>query len=452
LTDIQKLFLKEEMLLPKKNIVHGMFFGWWIVWATGILSFWGQSFCNFGFAALFKPIATELSFSRTATSVAASVTRLEGGFFSPVVGWITDRFGPRWIIFSGIFIIGLSLNLMFFVNSLWQFYLIWGLLMGIGTTMGLGLAQDKTITNWFVKKRGRALTIRWVLFALAAVLGVPLVGWLISIMGWRMTCVVAGGIVWITGLPLAWFFIKQHRPEFYGLFPDGVPTEKNIETPQLIDKGVKYAIEVDEVEFTLRQAMRTPAFWLLVLSIAGFQMVAPLIIIHGVPLLTDMGVNSLKATVLVGVMGISAIPGTLLGGFVADHIGKRQLRYVLAGGYALELIAFILFLKNPTLIMVYPIFAVHHFTGGIFGLLGAMMTARYFGRKAFGSIRGTAMMFGLPATISAPIFAGWVYDTTGSYATIFKFCTFYLAFSIIFILLAIPPKAPAKVTGIHHIL
>ena len=91
-----------------------IYFGWWTALAGGILALWGYGYQAYGISALFKPIASELGFSRTATSVAASIGRFEGGFEAPLVGWMTDRFGPRWIVFCGIFFISVALVLMYF--------------------------------------------------------------------------------------------------------------------------------------------------------------------------------------------------------------------------------------------------------------------------------------------------------------------------------------------------
>ncbi|MFC2043949.1 MFS transporter [Chloroflexota bacterium] len=444
--------LLERTLLVKRSKVPKIFFGWWIVLASGFLTFWGQGFGHFGFSALFKPIASELGFSRAATSVAPSISRLEGGLLSPVVGWVTDRFGPRWIAFSGTFLVGLSLILMNFVNSLWAFYLVWGILLGTGISVGFGLTLDRTITNWFVKKRGRAVSIKWGFYALAGILLVPLVGWLVSMQGWRLTCAIAGLVTWIIGLPLVWFFIKQRRPEYYGLLPDGATTKETADISQVIDRGVKYATEAEEVEFTLRQTMRTSAYWLLLLAQCGFAMIPPVLTIHAVPFLTDMGIEPLKAAVVSGIMALSTIPGTLIGGFVADRVRKQRLRFLIGGAYFVEIIGFTSFLLNPTITMAYALFTLGHFGASIIAPLNNILTARYFGRKAFGSIRGMSMMFMLPASIVAPIYAGWGYDTTGNYIIVLFACAVSVTLSTIIISLASPPKPPAQVTDIHKIV
>jgi len=104
---------EEDLLNRIKNFrLHKVYFGWWTVLTGGLIALWGHGFHTYGFSALFKPISSELGFSRTVTSVAASIGRFEGGIEAPITGLITDRFGPRWIVILGIFCISLGLILM----------------------------------------------------------------------------------------------------------------------------------------------------------------------------------------------------------------------------------------------------------------------------------------------------------------------------------------------------
>ena len=119
-----------------------MFPGWWVVLTSGFLSLWGHGYYSYGFSALFKPISSELGFSRVATSVPASIGRLEGGFEAPLTGWLTDRFGPKWIVLFGVFLIGLGFILMNFINSLWVFFVVWGIIVRSGMNIGLSLPLD----------------------------------------------------------------------------------------------------------------------------------------------------------------------------------------------------------------------------------------------------------------------------------------------------------------------
>jgi len=152
-------------------------------------------------------------------------------------------------------------------------------------------------------------------------------------------------------------------------------------------------------------------------------------------------------------MSIGSIPGTLIGGLVADRVKKQHLRFLFAGlVFVTEIIGFAAFLLNQTLIMVYPLFFLHHFAGGVYGPLKNVITARYFGRKAFGSILGTSTMFALPVSVGGPIYAGWVYDTTGNYISVLVLCLALLAMGTIIVLPASPPKPPAHVTSIQEII
>ncbi len=438
----------------KRRRFSKIFPGWWIVLTGGILALWGHGYHAYGFSALFKPIASELGFSRAVTSVPASIGRLEGGFEAPLSGWITDRFGPRWIILLGVFLIGLGLILMNYIDSLWAFYVVWGILLGTGINIGLSIPLHTAIANWFVKKRGLASGIQWVMSGLSGVLVMRfIVAPLIITQGWRVTCVIGGVVMLLVGLPLVWFFMKQRRPEYYGLLPDGATTEEEAaEISRIVDRGIEYAAEAEEVEFTLRQALRTRSYWLLMLANACHIMAGPAISLHGIPFLTDIGIDPLQAANILAIMVFASVPFRLIGGLLADRVRIGHMRFVVGGAYLLQAIGFAVFLLNQTIPMIYVWFILYGIgMGAGFGLMFPMR-ARYFGRKAFGSIGGASTLLMAPAGVAAPIYAGWVYDTTGSYITAFTVIAALLAFSAVIMLFVVPPKPPAQVTDISKIL
>jgi sugar phosphate permease len=438
--------------LIKRRRFSKIFPGWWIVLSGGFIGWWGHGFHTHGFSALFKPISSELGLNRAVTSIAASIGRFEGGIEAPLSGWITDRFGPRWITLIGVFIAGLGLVLMNFVDSLWSFLLVWGVVLGTGINIGLALPIQTAIANWFVKKRGLALSIRLVITGLAGVLVLPLIAWLINILGWRITCVIGGLIMWFIGLPLLWLSLKQHRPEYYGLLPDGAETgEEAVETSRMIDTGVRYAAEVEEVEFTLRQVMKTPSYWLLIAAhgMHGFSEAA--IRIHGIPFLTDLGIDPLKAASIMALMALAGIPVRFICGFLADRVRIRHLRFLLAGAYLLQAVGIPLFLLHRTVGMIYIWFIFNGFGNGASLALMNPIRARYFGRKAIGSIIGTSTMFLAPGVVMAPIYTGWIYDTTGSYIPTFTLFAALLVFSTIITSFILPPKPPAEMTDVREV-
>ncbi len=424
-----------------------------MVLVGGLLALWGHGFHTYGFSAFFKPIATELNFNRTATSVASSIGRFEGGFEAPLTGWLTDKFGPKWIVICGIFIIGLALLLMNYVDSLWSFYLVWGVILGTGINIGLTLPVDKAITDWFVKKRGMALGTKMVFSGLSGSLILPLVAWLISTYDWRVTASIGGLVMWFVGIPLVWFFIKQRRPEYYGLLPDGASVEGDADdTRDIITRGVEYAASVEEVEFTVRQSMRTPTFWMLMVVNACHSLAMPAMNVHGIPFLTDWGMEQVSAAGVLAIMVASSIPTRFIGGFLADRISRSHLRFLMGGAYLLQAMGFAVFLLNQTTAMIYVWFVIYGIAQGTAIGIMAPMRARYFGRKSFGSIAGASRLFMTPIGIAAPIYLGWVYDTTGSYISAFVIITALVAVAGVLAFFVMPPKQPTEVSEVGRIM
>ncbi len=313
-------------------------------------------------------------------------------------------------------------------------------------------ANIVAISNWFVRKRGLALGVKMVFAGLSGAVVLPLVAWLISTQGWRVTCLIGGVVMWAVGLPLAWFFLKPHRPEYYGLLPDGAVVPKGMtEVSRMMDQGVRYAAEVEEVEFTLRHTMHTPAYWLLMLANAIHGLAWPVMSIHCIPFLTDIGIDPVMAAGMMSVYVSVSIPFRFIGAFAADHMKKEHLRFLLGGAFMLQMLGFVTFLLNQSISMIYVWFVLYGIGMGLAFAL-TPIRARYFGRKALGSIQGTSMLFGMPVGVLGPIYAGWVYDATGSYITAFTLVTALLAVSVALVAFAKPPKPPAGVTDIRKIL
>ena len=429
-----------------------IFFGWWTVLASGFLCLWGFGFYSYGISALFKPIASDLGFNRANTSIAAGIGRFEGGFEAFFAGWITDRFGPKWIVFSGILVASVSLLLMYFVNAYWSFLLVWGILFGTGINTALAVPLDTAITNWFVKKRGVALSIKWMFSGISGVIILPMIAWLIHLVGWRNTCVFGGLVMGVVGLPLVLLFLRSHRPEYYGLLPDGAKVgEETSDQKTMINRGIEYAAEVQEVEFTLKQAMKTPAFWLLILVQAIYGLVAPAINIHCIPFLTDRDIHPLAAASMMALMIGASIPARYVGGFIADRIKIGQMRMVLAIAYLMQAVGMGIYVLHQTHVMIYVWFILYGFGMGAGITLNTSIRARYFGRKAFGTIQGTASLFLTPVGVAAPIYAGWVFDTTGSYNSAFWLFTGLLTVASAILPFVRPPKPPARIADIQAI-
>ncbi|GAI56535.1 unnamed protein product, partial [marine sediment metagenome] len=145
-------------------------------------------------------------------------------------------------------------------------------------------------------------------------------------------------------------------------------------------------------------------------------------------------------------------PARFFGGFLADRVKKQQLRFLVGGATLLQAVGLAVFLLNQTIAIIYVWFIIHGIGMGAGFALMAPMRARYFGRKAFGSIAGFSRLFMVPAGVAAPIYLGWVYDTTGSYITAFTLIAILLAFGGVLAAFILPPKPPARVTDIRQFI
>ena len=429
-----------------------IFFGWWTLLVAGTWSGLGIGFKGYGISVFFKPLANDLGLSRAVTSIAAGISGFEGGIESPLTGWLCDKFGPRWPIVIGICIMAIGLVLMNFINSLWAYIVVWGIIVGFGGNLALTVAVEKVLSNWFVKKRGLAFGIRFALMSIGGVVAIPIVTWLVTEYGWRITNLIWAGVMF-AGAPLLWFFVKQKRPEYYGLLPDGATVKgETADTDQMINKGVEYASGLGETEFTLRQAMRTQPYWMLAISWAGSYLILGAINIHFIPFLTDRGIDLPLASGMMALMVFFTIPARFFGGVLADRVSKSRMQFLLAGAFLLQAIGIAAFLLNQTIAMVYVFLTLYGFGSGATVPLQLTMQGRYFGRKAFASIQGTAILFAAPLSLIAPIYAGWIYDTTGSYATAFITLAALATLVTFLLCLARPPKPPAQVGDIHKFM
>ena len=409
--------VSSDPIMVKAKDQRRIFFGWWTVVVTGIVSGLGLGFYVYGISALFKPIASELGFSRAVTSGGGGIGLMAGSLLAPVTGWAVDRFGPRTAIVGGLFTVSVGLTMMKFIHSALGYYLIWGLIIGVGTNLGLTIAVDKALTNWFVRKIGLAMGIKFALIGLSGALSMPVVSWLIARIGWRMTCVAWAALL-LLGIPLVFAFVKNERPEFFGLLPDG--DKKGPDPKPSASAFFKNAAAEDagrqRSEFNLGQALRSGSYWILTLSLFLQFFVMTGFNTHFIPFLTEMNIDPIVAGGMMGTMLVLTIPSRFFGGLFADRVGKARMKILLALPFVLLIIGMVVFLMHPSIETIYLLLFSYGIAHGLPTPLFIITISRFFGRKAFGAISGTAMMFMSPAAFISPVVAGWLFDTSGSYA------------------------------------
>ncbi len=437
-----------DSLTSRTESRPGVYFGWWTVLVSGILSGIGHGFYGYGFSVFFKDLAAELNLTRAITSIGSGIGRLEGGLESAPAGWLADRFGPKWVMFIGICTTGCALILMTFVNSVWSYFLVWGFLIGTGLNLGLTVTVDKTVIEWFVRKRGLAQGTKFALIGAGGVVAVPIVTWLVGVYDWRMTCFI-WGLVLLACAPLVLVFVKSKGPEHYGLLPDGAQVGPRVaaNVDDMIARGAEYAASFEEIEYTFKQTLRTRAFWLFVAAFIIQTVIIGGIGIHIVPFLTDMGISEATAGAMMSMQVFFTIPSRFLGGFLADQVDKRGLPLVMAFGMSLQAVGLAVFLILRTIPSVYLFLILYGLSTGAGTPLLTVALGRYFGRRSFGSIFGVLRAFQAPFSFLAPTYSGWVYDTTGSYINAFTVFAILIVVSAVCLCSVRPPKAPGDASS-----
>ena len=432
-----------------------IFYGWWILGAGFVANSLLSATTSYGTSLFLGPLIAEFGWSRTAAAAALSFARVESGLTGPFEGVLVDRWGPRKAMLLGIPIAALGFFMWSQISAiaaftgidvLLVFYFVYVAFCAFGASLGSATAINVAVVNWFVRRRGLAMGFINAGHGFGAAVWVPVLAFLIQEYGWRWAVGIQGAAVLLIGIPAA--LVMRHRPEQYGMRPDGDPPDDHLSagaTAAPADRhgSTRRASSSNEPEFTLRQALRTTTFWCLAGSFALRVMATNAVQVHLVLLLVQIGMEPLAAAgALAGVAGLS-VPGRFGMGWLGDLFDRRAI-YIVAL-VALIIGLFILAVADqpwqiiPFLILYAPAY------GGLASLPGALR-ADFFGRRNFGAISGAmapAQTFG---TVTGPLFAGFIYDTTGGYKpamiTFVALCTV----SLVLMLMARRPKAPTLET------
>jgi MFS family permease len=422
----------------------GEFYGWWIVSAAAVVNGYGAGVNFYGFSVFFNPMREEFGWSRAATAGVFSLSRLEGGLEGPVTGWLIGKFGAKRVMVAGLTICGLGFLSMYFVQSLLMFYLVYGVLIATGFGMGFFLAPQSMVTNWFQRRRGQALAYLAIGAGLGGATLVPAMGALMGAVGWRWTAVAVGALMWAGGIPLA--LTLKNQPEDVGQLPDGVPTQSapgagnDPRSAQPAAAEEAGSADPEEPEFTLRQVLRTSAFWTLVLAMAFRSCILSSIVVHQIAHLEDIGVARHTAESALGFMILMSIPGRMLFGWLGDRFSKQHL---LAASSVLQAIGIFILANATSLAHVWPFLVFYGLGyGGAIPLTQALR-ADLFGRKAFPMVGGIIMPATTLGSVTGPVFAGWAFDATHSYRIAFYSFVVLILLSGLTFLFVKAPKPPA---------
>ena len=427
----------QEQAIEQDRTQPRIFYGWWIVAVGNIMRTVFATFNYYGFSAFFNPLVEQFGWSRASLAGVLSLSRLQGGVLALPAGILFDRYGPRRMMFIGVILTGLGYMLLSRTTSLLYFYVVFILMIQAGASFGMGgVAVDVAIANWFRRKRGRAMGLATMGLSFGGILVVPL-ALFITLYGWRSALMVAGITTIALGLPLT--AVVRHRPEQYGYLPDG-DLPKEAEAPEAGATEPKKEVADEEVNFSPRQVLRVRAFYAIAFTVAARQLVSGSVAVFLIPFLQDdRGLSLTQAAGILSIMALVGAPGRVIFGWLGDIFPKR---YVMAGCFIFQATGLILFTYVQGILGIAFFLVLYAPTyAGVLPLIPAIQ-GEYFGRKWFGTIRGMMTPITLISGVVGPVFAGTVFDVTGSYRPAFTVLAGSILVALMLVLTAKPPKTP----------
>ena len=381
------------------------FYGWVIVAVMAITGAVSMGMGSLNFGLFIKPMGDELGIGRAAFGWAQTARMGASSATSPLIGWLIDRYGSRVMLPVAALATGAALIGLAYVTSAWHLVVLF-IVMGLVGMSGPGaLVTTVPVLKWFVRNRGKAVAFVGLGIPVGALLFIPLTQVLINGIGWRGAWIVLAIIGICVIVPLGAIFIRR-QPEDLGMLPDGGEPEKSHD-----DSSSKQRV-VEEVSWTVREAVRTTTLWRLVIVFSMVQMATGTVALHRIAAFMDRGMDPTLISFATAFDAVAAGASTFLFGMLVRWIPARFL-----GAFGFSMLA------GASVLTIYatnlPIMFVSMW---IFGMgIGGMMFlnnfiwADYFGRGSVGGIRGLANPINLViGGIGAPA-AGYVRDWTGSY-------------------------------------
>lgn len=415
-----------------KKLLTSVYFGYYVVLTSFLMLAVraGVGMQTLGF--IIEPMQNEMKWSTTGITFSLTFQLIIAAVLAPYIGKRLDVFGARNILTTGLVANGVMLVLMAYVQQLWQLTLIIGLLGGISQAcIGNSLVMP-FISKWFHKNRGTMMGIVSSGANLGAAILAPVVVLLMdSTNNWRSTWFLIGWLPIIIS-PFIYFILRQNSK-----------TEKESTDKFTSSTLLPLQKKSPEISFTVKETLRTPVFWLLIIAwnLADFVMKGALL--NRIPFSLEMGYEITDAAGIVVVYGIMAIIGKIGAGWFSDRISPNILAAILSLFQTLGLIIFIYGANKTVLYLAYSVISGLS-SGGIIALMPIIL-AKYYGSKFQGAISGITNPLLLFAALGGPLSASVIQDITGSYKNGF---ILYIILSVATIILFVCLKRPGY--SDHH--
>ncbi len=371
----------------------------WLILAGGFVAFTVSASLMHAYTVFLVAFIEAFRWGRAESSLAYSVGQLVGGATSPLVGGLVDRLGSRRMVLIGGCLLTIGLVGSAFAQSLWQIVILYGVVMTLGSSC-IGLVVFvPLVSRLFSANRGMAISVLQSANGFGRAISAPAAQALVEGVGWRMAYGVQAAAMAVLVLPLAAMFPRKE--------PGAAPGAA--------------AAAASGRSWTLREAMRTRHFWLLILVYMFTSIGSFLVSLHQLAFAIDQGFDPLYAAGVLGAGAFLALPGVILTGTISDYIG-REMAAILAYAISIAGVAFALMIEGGDQHLLLWLHAC--FFGITWGARGPAITAKtadLFPGPRLGTILGVITIgSGLGAAIGSWA-AGFLFDMAGSYRLAFWF-------------------------------
>ena len=413
-----------------------IFYGWYILGVILLTGLFAGPTSQVFIGVLVRPISEDTGWSTTAIAGAVTVGGVLAGVGTPFVGFMADRYSPRILMTSGVVLMGASFFFIAAAPSVWVLVVGYAVARGIAQNMIAGVVPRVIVVNWFRRMRGRAIGLVGTAHPVGTFALGPVALLIIGTgLGWRGVWVIFGIAVFVF-LVLPNALVIRRTPEEMGLLPDG---------DRATDGGQEAAIAASareaEQSWTFREAVRTPAFTLIILSILFANYSGGGLPFHMPQIYADQGLGEAVGVAAVSMFAISGAFANTLWGFLAERISERIL------GIFTMILGAVLALGFQ--FVTHPIAAVSY--GVLLGVAARgessilmILVANYYGRRSYGAISGlvqTAILVGLAL---GPVIMARMREATGSYNAVFYSAAVTFIIAAVLLALATRPKRPLR--------
>ena len=383
---------------------------------------------QFSFPVFLVPLFEEFRWSRGLAAGAFSLSSIVQGVFSPAIGALVDRVGPRRVMLGGAVLVGVACAVGSGITTVWQLYLVVGVLTAAGVCAVTWVPSGALVSQWFADRRASMLGLVFSGMGVGVLTIGPLTQWLIDHYGWRDTYLILGAGTLAVLVPIVWLGVHEAPAK----------PRSSVSTARGRDATTTGATDID-----VRTALRMRAFWALFFAYLFTPLAVFPVITHQVAFAVDHGFPRLFVAGIFGLTGFMSIVGRICFGFAADRIGRAPsatISYACTACGTLALLS-IEWWRHPAAFYVYAILF-----GLGFGARGPIITAiaaQLFPGRRFAAIYGfMSIGNGLGGAVG-PWFAGALFDATGTYRVAFLLAIMFCAAGAGCFWLAAPRSSPA---------